>query len=94
MYGFALKLAFGVDGGIEDVRFVQTEHHRACRAAPGCIGGFDVEAVFFFVVMIGRVQMVEIDGLLVKTLAHADFAGFQTVEIGGNGQVYAVGQAF
>ena len=33
--------------------------------------------------MIGRVQMVEIDGLLVKTLAHADFAGFQTVEIGG-----------
>ena len=53
-----------------------------------------MEAVFFFVVMIGRVQMVEIDGLLVKTLAHADFAGFQMVEIGGNGQVYAVGQAF
>ena len=85
VYGFALKLAFGVDGGIEDVGFVQTEHHRACRAAPGRVGGFDVEAVFFFVVMIGRVQMVEIDGLLVKTLAHADFAGFQTVEIGGNG---------
>ena len=64
VYGFALKLAFGVDGGIEDVRFVQTEHHRACRAAPGRVGGFDVEAVFFFfVVMIGRVQMVEIDGL-------------------------------
>ena len=38
--------------------------------------------------------MVEIDGLLVETLAHADFAGFQTVEIGGNRQVYAVGQAF
>ena len=80
LYRLAFQLALRLNRRIERKRLLQPDHRRTRRIAPRRIEGFQIQAVFFLIVMVCRIQMVEIDRLLVKIFAHAESARFQTVD--------------
>ena len=94
LYRLAFQLAFRLNRRIERKRLLQPYHRRTRRIAPRRIEGFQIQAVFFPIVMVCRIQMVEIGRLLVKIFAHAESARLKTVDKHQHRQINALRQPF
>ena len=94
VYCPTFQLALRPNRRIERKRLLQPDHRRTRRIAPRRIEGFQIQAVFFLIVMVCRIQMVEIDSLIVKILAYAEPARRKTVDKHQHGQINALRQPF